>query len=104
MRRAFVMGSNGPENLSPLRYARKDAENIIATLAAPGCGFTVETVQPDADPWEVRRQIFVLAETCTPEDTFVCYFSGHGLLDKGALFLLWDKTERERLLTTAIPI
>ncbi|MBD1806315.1 SUMF1/EgtB/PvdO family nonheme iron enzyme [Microcoleus sp. FACHB-SPT15] len=102
MRRAFVVGSNGPTNLSPLRYARKDAERIKACLEGSRCGFEVMSPQFGAKPFEVREQLYEFAESCTSEDTFVCYFSGHGILEKGALFLLWDNTEINRLGTTSI--
>src|SRR6266702_1478129 len=106
MRRAFVMGSNGPadSNLGSLRYARQDAERMKACLSGARCGFVVENPEPGADTFEVRRKLTIVAESCTPEDTFVCYFSGHGTLEKGSLVLLWDNTQVDRLLSTALPV
>jgi formylglycine-generating enzyme required for sulfatase activity len=104
MRRAFVIGSNGPKHLSPLHYACKDAEMMRACLSGPECGFVVEMPPPGADPWDVRRQISMVAGACTSDDSFVCYFSGHGILERGALFLLWDNTQLDQLLSSALPI
>ncbi|MEL7071718.1 MAG: caspase family protein [Cyanobacteria bacterium J06581_3] len=103
MRKAFVMGSNGPENLSPLRYAQTDAKRMKSCLASPRCGFQV--VSPDAndDPFEIRRQLYEVAESCSVDDSFIVYFSGHGLLDKGALYLFWNDTDINRLGSTSIP-
>ncbi len=104
MRKAFVMGSNGSPNLSPLQYAWEDAKRIKACFESPRCGFEVVLLEPETDPFELRRQLYNIAESCTPQDTFICYFAGHGVLEKGSLFLFLDKTEINRLGTTAIPI
>jgi hypothetical protein len=102
MRRAFVMGSNGPADLSPLRFACDDATRITACLSTPQCGFEVVNPEPGADTSDVRHGIYSLADACTADDTLLCYFSGHGVLEKGSLFLLWDSTRRDRLLSTAL--
>lgn len=104
MRRAIVMGSNGPAGAGQLKYAQRDAQRIADALAGPRCGFTVDVIQPGTDPWDVRRKIFETVERCTYEDTLICYFSGHGIVERGALFLLWDNTELDRLLNTAVPV
>jgi formylglycine-generating enzyme required for sulfatase activity len=52
----------------------------------------------------VTQQFYAAVEACQEDDTFVCYFSGHGFLDKGALFLLWNDSHLDRLLTTALPV
>ena len=103
MNRAFVAGSNGPALWEPLSYARKDADDIARCLAAPRCGFEVEMPPAGARPSAVREQLYAVAETCSDSDTFVCYFSGHGILEQGSLFLLWDETDLKRLLTTGLP-
>jgi len=104
MRRAVVMGSNGSPNLSPLQYALEDAKRIKACLESPRCGFEVILLESEIDPFDIRRQLYNIAESCTPQDTFICYFAGHGVLDRGSLFLFLDKTEINRLGTTSIPI
>lgn len=104
MRRAFVMGSNGSQNLSPLQYALEDAIRIKTCLESPRCGFDVTLLESDTDPFEIRRRLYSIAESCTPKDTFICYFAGHGVLERGSLFLFLDKTEIGRLGTTSLPI
>lgn len=104
MRRAFVIGSNGPSQHSPLRYAISDAYAVKKILSNPKCGFEVTSPKIGANTWEIRLQLQKVVEACSSDDTFICYFSGHGVLDKGSLYLLWDNTEIDRLLTTAIPV
>ena len=84
MRRAFVIGSNGPADLGPLRFAHQDAERIKTCLSGGRCGFEVSVPEQGTEAFEVRRQLFSVAESCATSDTFVCYFSGHGVLEKGA--------------------
>ncbi|HKP53390.1 MAG TPA: SUMF1/EgtB/PvdO family nonheme iron enzyme [Chloroflexia bacterium] len=104
MRRAFVLGSNGPKDFSPLQYAVQDAKNIRAALSEPICGFTVETADPTLDAFSIRQRLLSITEECSSEDTLVCYFSGHGFLEKGSLFLLLDNTRMDRLLGTTLPV
>jgi hypothetical protein len=103
MRKAIVLGSNGPDHLSPLKYSLKDAEAIAAVLRAPRCGFEVTVAPSGLEAHMVRALVENVAEECTIQDTLVCYFSGHGLLERGALFLLWDKSQSDRLLGSSIP-
>lgn len=104
MRRAFVMGSNGSPKLSPLQYAWDDAKRIKSCLESPRCSFEVTLTKSDKDPFEIRRELYQIAESCTTQDTFICYFAGHGVLERGSLFLFLDNTEINRLGTTSIPV
>jgi hypothetical protein len=36
--------------------------------------------------------------------TFICYFSGHGVLEKGKLFLLLDNTDTDNIFATALSV
>jgi formylglycine-generating enzyme required for sulfatase activity len=101
--RAFVAGSNGPATWEPLTYAGKDALDLCECLSAPRCAFQVQSPAAGADVFDVRRQLYTAAEACSEGDTFLCYFSGHGILDHGSLFLLWDETDLDRLLMTGLP-
>ena len=101
---AFIFASNGPDNLNPLKYAIEDANRIARSLASPACGFTVVRPTRGSDPFDLRRQLSTVTESCRPEDVIICYFSGHGVLERGNLFLLWDNTDRDRPISTAIPI
>jgi formylglycine-generating enzyme required for sulfatase activity len=106
-RRAYVFGSNGPvtAELTPLRYAVRDADQIAGVLAAPRCGFKVRRPVPGATVAAVLTELEEVAENCGPDDEFICYFSGHGVLEGGSLLLLWDETDLvRRPLATGIPI
>jgi hypothetical protein len=50
----------------------------------------------------VRKQLASLVESLSYDDTFVCYFSGHGWIHRGSLMLLWEDTQLDKLLSTAI--
>jgi Sulfatase-modifying factor enzyme 1/Caspase domain len=101
---AFVFGSNGPKNSSPLRYAVEDAKRVAKSLASANCGFEVMTPPRGSDALDVRRQLYKATELCKADDVLICYFSGHGVLEKGDLFLLWDETNIEYPISTAIPV
>lgn len=98
------MASNGPDNLAPLHYALADAERIGECLSGPSCGFVVERVPAGASVWQVQQQLVETAESCSSGDVFICYFSGHGWLDRGSLYLMWDNTTIEKPLGTSIPV
>jgi hypothetical protein len=101
VRRAIVIGSNGPPS-KQLTFAASDARRMADMLASPRCGYEVEEI-PAKDPFEVRRKLLVAADECKIDDAFLVYFSGHGVIDSGALVLLLDQSEAERLLATALP-
>src|SRR6516162_171700 len=101
-RRAVVFGSNGPEYADPLKYSATDAESLAKVLKSPRCGFDVPPISSDARPADIVQTIEEVAQDCKDQDTFVCYFSGHGDLFKGSLWLLLDGTKQDAVPTTAI--
>ena len=101
---AFIFSSNGPGDLNPLKYAMEDANRVAESLSSPKCGFDVVRPTPGSDPFDLRRHLFTVTESCNPEDLLICYFSGHGVLESGSLFLLWDGTDINRPISTAIPV
>jgi uncharacterized caspase-like protein len=101
-RRAFLMAANGPEEFGRLKYAESDATRLGQALTSRRCDFEVEHAPSDADTYDVRRLLDRAAARCNPQDTFVCYFAGHGLLHQGRLYLVWHRTTSD-VLTTAIP-
>lgn len=104
MRRAFIISSNGPIKHKPLKYAIQDADNIRNILSKPHCDFDVISPELGADAFEINRKLSEIVTSCGDEDTFVCYFSGHGVLEKGQLFLLLDDTNINNLFYTALPV
>jgi len=101
---AFVFGSNGPAAMAPLEFARSDSERFANILASETCGFEVRAPIDRTDVFRVKKDFAAAIENCGPADTFVCYFAGHGVLNRGTLLLLWDDTDPKRLLSTAIAV
>src|ERR1700730_4957832 len=102
-RRAYVMGSNGPPGKAQLSYAASDAENLAKVLSSRRCSFEVARPKENASALDMLDSLYAAIEQCEAADTFVCSFSGHGILDRGELFLLWDKSDLRKLLQTALP-
>lgn len=75
---------------------------MTRSLGSPACNFEVQTPREGATAAEVRAELLSFTEACAPDDTVLCYFSGHGVLEKGDLFLLWDNTDVTRLITTSV--
>jgi len=98
---ACVLGSNGPAWDTRLEYAENDADHIRTTLEAQ-CGFTVSRARSNGDAHDAMREVLRVAALCRPGDDFVTYFSGHGVLHAGRLFLLWETTEKT-IFDSAIP-
>ncbi|MBC7921131.1 MAG: SUMF1/EgtB/PvdO family nonheme iron enzyme, partial [Ferruginibacter sp.] len=94
-RKAFIMASNGPESIGRLQYAEKDAEDFAKCLTGPRYGFEVIRPEKGVDQDDIMRILRKSALACEPADDFLCYFSGHGNLEKGELKLVVDdKDER----------
>src|SRR5205814_210404 len=72
--------------------------------ALPGYDFTTKLPGGALPAHEVRFQVETEAEECNPEDTFLCYFAGHGFVYYGALYLIWDSTKLTNVLSTSIPV
>jgi formylglycine-generating enzyme required for sulfatase activity len=101
-RYAVVFGSNGPEFAGRLKYARSDAESMAGVLRSPRCGFEVQCLAPDMNNTQILSGIEKSAKACCKEDTFLCYYSGHGETFGEDLFLLLDATEKTDIPHTAI--
>ena len=106
---AFVIGSNGPssnnsDNLPSLQFAKQDAKRIKEVLKSPKVGYSVKTVPDDCESNYVLSYFEDIANTCEQGDDLLFYFSGHGHLLHGQLYLIWDKTNLEFPVTTTIPI
>jgi hypothetical protein len=102
-RQAFIMGSDGAKGMEPLRYATSDAARIAESLRSDRCGFKISSPQPTDDRFEVFRQLTNITRSCSEDDTFVFYFSGHGFLERGELHLVWDNRPDD-ILDAALPI
>ncbi|MBY3316608.1 MULTISPECIES: SUMF1/EgtB/PvdO family nonheme iron enzyme [Rhizobium] len=101
MRRAVVIGSNGPPGDRQLEFAEKDARDVIRTLSGLVCGFEVEKAV-GLKASSARTRFLRACEACSEDDTLVAYFVGHGLINEGDLFFLFSNTDYSRLMETCL--
>jgi hypothetical protein len=104
VRRAFLVGSNGPDFQPKLKFAESDAEKIRACLASPICNFIVNEPKQHASRYEILADLDHFFGAADDEDTVVFYFSGHGAVPQGDLHLLFSFSEKARLPFTSISI
>lgn len=81
VRHALVIGANdGGGTLQPLRYAERDAEQIVDVLTELG-GFREDRVtvlyQPDRATVQAALAHHAALAEAAPDDLFVLYYSGH---------------------------
>lgn len=101
-RHAVVLGSNGPDGQGALRFAKSDASRVADALAGPRCGFATTLIEDAAVPQQIEQELWRVAETCGPDDTFVIYFSGHGFVEQGSLLLMLDRTDIRNPLSSVL--
>lgn len=104
LRKALVVGSNGPDNYGQLQHAVSDSIKITNVLSSEKYCFDVSRLEPGTDPNTALDQLTKIAKSCNRQDTLIFYFSGHGECRDGDLFLLLDTTEPENLPLSALPI
>lgn len=102
MRRAFLLGSNGPSFQPELRFANSDAERMRVCLESSTCAFAVNQPKLYKNIYELLADLDSFFGSVDPTDSVVFYFSGHGLLLKAELQLLFQFTEKERLAFTSL--
>jgi len=103
MRRALCLGSNGPNIESKLKFAVRDAHRLSRILKDK-CDFDdVRRLKGGRDPFDLQREIAVAASELKKNDTLLFYFSGHGVVEGGRLYLLLAGTQLESMLATALP-
>lgn len=104
LRKALVIGSNGPDNYGQLQHAVSDSIRIATVLSSEKYCFDVDRLEPGTDPNTALNRLTTIAKSCNRQDTLIFYFSGHGECRDGDLFLLLDTTEPENLPLSAFPI
>jgi len=113
---ALLVGINDYQgDISPLRYCVADVEAFSQALVEVG-GFAEDNVylmtsqmsgRKEPTHVNVIRQLSLLSERVKPEDTFIFYFSGHGITKAGQSFLLTtnsDTTTKDTLTITAVDL
>ena len=113
-RRAIVVGINAYDDagFAPLRYARKDAEDLAAVLRSPDYGgfASVElVVDGDLSARGVMQRLDAWRSSLAPEDFGFVYFSGHGTRqvdekNRSRVFLGASDTRRDDPVGTGIPL
>ncbi|MBM80101.1 MAG: hypothetical protein CMJ78_05845 [Planctomycetaceae bacterium] len=113
---ALLVGINDYQgDISPLRYCVADVEAFGQALVETA-GFKSDNVylmtcqmtgRRQPTHVNVIRQLSLLSERVKPEDTFIFYFSGHGITKSGQSFLLTtnsDTTTKDTLTITAVDL
>lgn len=114
VRRAIVIGVNAYDDagFAPLRYARKDAEDLGAVLASPDFGgfASVEVVvDGDLTAHGIMKRLDAWKSSLAPEDFAFVYFSGHGTRqvdekNRSRVFLAGSDTRRDDPVGSGIPL
>lgn len=99
-RRAYVFGSNGPPWSSKLRFALNDVQMMANSLRKHG-DFNVVSPSAGSSPFQVIEELAGICGACEFGDLLLVYFSGHGELVNGELYLLWDNTT-QRIFDSAL--
>jgi len=97
VRHALLIGidryASQPEGVQTLRYARKDAEALESILKQQQYE-TVTLVNEDAERDKIVRELGRYQAIVRPEDSFLLYFAGHGVLsermNKNTYWLTYD--------------
>lgn len=84
-KKAFVVGIN----TQGLKYCDRDAELMHACLEKHGYDVAVVKVKQISN--NIITSLEVMLDTCVDGDTIIFYFSGHGLVDRGELYLITDE-------------
>lgn len=102
-RYAFIIGSNGIRTMAPLQYARTDAAKVARCFGSAQCGFQVYEPEDTDDRFDLLRRFSSAAQQCEFGDTFISYFAGHGILDRGELHLVWN-SRKDDVFDAIIPV
>lgn len=97
---AVVVGSNGPRWNKRLSYAVDDAIKLGRCLREC-CKYQVHLLPDGCDSHVAMREIARICAACKPDDDLIIYFSGHGELVRGHLYLMLDETS-EAIYDSAI--
>lgn len=100
-RQAIIIASNGPLTNS-LKFAEEDARRIARLLESPRCGFAVHAVEDPRARGQVMDEVASVLERCSRSDTVIVYFSGHGVIKRGNLFLLLRSSKDESFARTTL--
>ena len=113
---ALLVGINNyPNDISPLRYcvadvvAFRDALVNVAGFKRDKIFLMTDEMEGQMEPTNINviMRLGILAKQIQPEDTFVFYFSGHGIVNDGSSFLLAANSNtvtQDTLEMSAVPL
>ena len=113
---ALLVGINNyPNDISPLRYcvadvvAFRDALVNVAGFKRDKIFLMTDKMEGQMEPTNINvvKRLGILAKQVQPQDTFVFYFSGHGIVNDGSSFLLAvnsDTATQDTLEMSAVPL
>jgi formylglycine-generating enzyme required for sulfatase activity len=87
---AFVVGCNGLPGKGLLKWAQSDGDLMAEVLRSPRCSYHVTQPLLGDKKWAKVEQLERAIAACRPDDTFLMYFAGHGILAGGKLHLVWQ--------------
>ena len=107
--------NNYPNDISPLRYcvadvvAFRDALVNVAGFKRDKIFLMTDDMEGQMEPTNINviMRLGILAKQIQPEDTFVFYFSGHGIVNDGSSFLLAANSNtvtQDTLEMSAVPL
>ncbi len=102
--RAYLFGSNGPAGLPRLQYADEDVNSLAKLLSSDKCCFHVRTPPSGQTVHQIHSDILSSAAECDVDDSLLVYFAGHGALEGGKLYLLWDTTDIDYIPFTSFHV
>ena len=111
----LVCINNYPNYISPLRYcvadvvAFRDALVNVAGFKRDKIFLMTDKMEGQMEPTNINvvKRLGILAKQVQPQDTFVFYFSGHGIVNDGSSFLLAvnsDTATQDTLEMSAVPL
>lgn len=102
----MLLGANAlnVSDISTLRYCENDVTAVSEALSSKKVGFEVTKLGGDSLPTEVVSKFEYMAERCVPGDSLIFYFSGHGYLRRGQLYLVLDNSNLDSPVSTCIPV
>ena len=80
--RAFVVGIN----TLGLKYCDRDASLMKDALQR--YDYDVIVTDNEGDKYDILREFVNMLTICASDDNIIFYFSGHGVVDRGELFLV----------------
>jgi hypothetical protein len=102
---AILVGNDkfAKASLPPLSFTKNDIDELKEALEDSSCGFKVENYYNDTS-LRIKSDLRKLCMTLNENDTFIFYYSGHGVVDNDNLYLITEDTFFDVLEETSINV